>query len=370
VLPLLKPKKKSTLGIDINSSSVKILQLSHHGLDYCVEHYASYGLSVGMQMSDLAAVIKKLISSNPFTNQSIVVAVPNSSTISKVIQINQETRESDLESLVLLEAEQSIPYPLDEINLDYTILGPSSKKSDLQDLLIIASRAENVNARVEPIKLAGLEVNVVDVESYAIERAVQLIKSQLPSLGLNSLVVIIDFGSSHTRCFFLYNLKVLCSQEEDYGENQLINDVMRYYGLSHQEAQLFFEENCFFDGSSISPIASRSIEESDVRGAIFDDYQTQILFPFIKNISLQVKRTLQFFYSSSEYSSVNQLVLAGGIARHFGISQLFEDNLGLPTIIANPMAAVTFHHSVDRELLLRESPNLMMVCGLALRQVQ
>lgn len=348
MLRLLKPKKKSTLGIDISSSSIKILQLSHHEFDYCVEQYASHPLfAVGMGIKDIAAVIKKLISSNAFTSQSIVVAVPNSSTISKVIQINQETTENELESLVLLEAEQSIPYPLDEINLDYAVLGPSSIKLGLRDLLIIASRAENVNIRVEAPKLAGLEVNVVDVESYAIERAAQLIKSQLPSDGENKLVAIIDFGSSHTRCFLLHNLKVISSLEEDYGENRLINDVMRHYGVSHQDARQAIEEN-----------------------SLFDDYQTHVLSPFIKNISLQVKRTLQFFYSSSEYSSVDQLVIAGGVARYPGISQLLEDNLGLPTIIANPMETLRFHPSVDRELLLSESPNLMMVCGLALRQVQ
>ena len=355
VLCFIKPKKKSTLGVDISSTSLKILQLSNHGTSPCVEGFGSTLLPdqsmEGSAIKDIdavAAAIKQLVSSCLFSiDQPVVVAVPDASAISKIIQINEGMTEIDIEELVLIEADKYIPFPINEINIDFNVLGPSSKNAAMQDVLIVASRAENVTNRVEALRIAGLEVNVVDVESYAVERALQLLKNDLPAGGENKVIAIVDIGSTYTHLFVLQNLKIIYARDEDFGGKQLINTIVREYGMTFQGAM-----------------------EAVEKGLLPDDYNTRILTPFNENIFLQVKRSLQFFFSTSQYSAVDHIILAGGVAKQPGIAQLLQEHIGVPTTIANPLAAMTFSSSVNREQILQESPSLIVACGLALRHIE
>lgn len=355
VFSLMKPKNKSTLGVDISSTSIKILQLSNHGTNPYVEGFGSALLpdksmegSAIKDTESVAAVIKELVSSSLFSiDQPVVVAIPDASSISKIIQINEEMSESDIEELVLIEADKYIPFSIDEINIDFNLLGPSSKNAAMQDVLIVASRAENVTNRVEALRIAGLEVNVVDVESYAVERAVQLLKNDLPAGGENKVVAIIDIGSTYTHLFVLQNLKIIYSRDEEFGGKQLINNIVREYRMTFQEAMDAVEKRL-----------------------LPDDYNTRILTPFNEKIYLQVKRTLQFFFSTNQYSAVDHIILAGGVAKQSGIAQLLQDHIGVPTSIANPFAAMTFSSTVNREQILKESPSLIVACGLALRHIE
>jgi type IV pilus assembly protein PilM len=182
VLKLLKPKHRSILGIDISSSAVKILEISGSGEDICVEGYGREEIPAsaleGNMIKDVDVVancIKKLVERLRFTSKNVALAVPDSAVISKVVQINEGLTDLEMEELVVIEADKYIPYPIDEINLDFEVLGHSAKSSSLLDVLIVASRAENVNTRVEAAHRAGLEPKIVDVESYAVERSVQQI---------------------------------------------------------------------------------------------------------------------------------------------------------------------------------------------------
>jgi len=351
VFSLMKPKNKSILGVDISPTAVKILQLSCHGENPCVEGYgrkllpdaAMDGTTIH-DVDAVAATIKQLVSSSHFSTDQVAVAVPDASAISKVIQMNQGMSESEIEEFVLIEADKYIPFPIDEINIDFNILGPSSKNSAMHDILIVASRAENVNNRVEVLRLAGLDVKVVDVESYAVERAASLLKSNLPASGKNKVVAIIDIGSTHTHFLILHNLKIIYSRDEDFGGKQLLDDIVRQYGITFQEAMQVVE-----------------------KGTLLDDYQTRVLTPFYDTIFLHVKRSLQFFLSTSQYHCVDHIVLAGGVARQPDIAQLLQAHVNVPTTIASPLATFSFSHNVNRDQIIQESPSLMVACGLALR---
>lgn len=352
---LMKPKQQSILGIDISTSSVKIIQLSTHGdARLCIEGFGMLPLPdkaiEGAIVKDIDAVadlIKKMLSMARVTAKQAVVAVPDASTISKVFQITEGLSDDDIEELVLIEADKYIPYPIDEINIDFSVLGVSSKNAALQDVLIIASRAEIVNGRLEALRQAGLDVKVVDVESYAIERAAQLLKSTLPAHGENKVIAIIDVGAKYSHLYVLQNMKIIYTRDEEFGENQLIDAIAQHY--------------------SMTPAAAKDAFDQKTLPA---EFNLTILQPFYDKFFLQVKRTLQFFYSTSHHSVIDHIVLIGGIAKEPDIAQLLQEHLKVPTSIGNPLADMDFAKTVDQEAIRLEASSLMVACGLALRQIE
>jgi type IV pilus assembly protein PilM len=354
VLKLFKPKHRSILGIDISSFAVKILEISGSSGELCVEGYGyellpSKALD-GNVIKDIDAVadcIKRVIAKSKLSSKQVALAVPDSAVISKVVQLNDGLTDQEMEELVVIEADKYIPYPIDEINLDFEIQGHSAKNSALLDILIVASRAENVNSRVEAVTHAGLETKVVDVESYAVERAAQLLAKDLPAAGQDKIVPIIDIGASYTHLFVLNNMKLIFSREEKFGGMQLIESIAERYNMTLEEAFLAKNEN-----------------------TLPDDYESLVLEPFKEMVLLQIKRTLQFFYSTSQHSFVDHILLAGGVARQPGLAALIQEQLNVPTTVANPLSSMSIGKNVHVDSLNIDAPSLLVACGLALRNVE
>lgn len=351
----MKPKQQSLLGIDISSSSIKILQLSTKGDGrYCVEGYGMLTLPdkaiEGSLLKDISVVsdsIRTVVSMSHLTSKQAAISVPDSLAISKIIQISEGLSENDIEELVVIEADKYIPYPIDEVNIDFSVIGPSAKNSALEDVLIVASRAEIVNARVEALRLAGIETKIVDVDSFVVERVAQLFKSGLPAGGENKVIAIIDIGGKYSHLYVLQNMKVIYSRDEEFGGNQLVDAIVQHYDMTPDAA--------------VDALNQKTLPE----GAL-----ELVLQPFYENLYVQVKRALQFFFSTSRFSFVDHVVLMGGIAKQEGIAQLLEENLNVPTSIGNPLVSMSFAPTVDKESVLRESPTLMIACGLALRHIE
>jgi type IV pilus assembly protein PilM len=354
VLKLFKPKHHSILGIDISSSAVKILGISGSKDDLCVEGYGYELLPNGAldnniikDVDAVASCIKNVITKAKLTSKKVALAVPDSAVISKVVQMNDGLTDQEMEELVVIEADKYIPYPIDEINLDFEIQGHSAKNSALLDILIVASRAENVNSRVEAITRAGLEAKVVDVESYAVERAAQLLAKDLPAGGQDKIVPIIDIGANYTHLFVLNNMRLIFSREEKFGGMQLIEAIADRYNMTIAQA-----------------IAAKKEKQ------LPDDYLSEVLEPFKEMVLLQTKRSLQFFYSTSQHGFVDHILLAGGIARQPGLASLIQEQLNAPTTVANPLASMSFSKHVNAEAMNLDAPSLMVACGLALRSLE
>lgn len=273
--------------------------------------------------------------------------MPDSAVISKVVQINEGLTDLEMEELVVIEADKYIPYPIDEINLDFEVLGHSAKSSSLLDVLIVASRAENVNTRVEAAHRAGLEPKVVDVESYAVERSVQQIAQELPASGQDKIVAIVDIGANYTHLFVLHGMRLIFSREEKFGGMQLVEAIAEHYHMNLEQA-----------------IALKN------QGKLPEDYESAVLEPFKDMILLQIKRTLQFFYSTSQHGFVDHILLAGGMARQPGLAALIQEQLGVTTTVANPLSHMSFGKKVNLDVINSDAPTLMVACGLALRHVE
>lgn len=354
VLNIFKPKSRSILGIDISSSSVKILEISDSGEKLCVEGYGREVLPLnaldGNVIKDIEAVancIKKLVDRSKISSKRVALAVPDSAVITKIVQINDDLNDEEMEELVIIEADKYIPYPIDEINLDFEILGHSAKNSSMLDVLIVASRAENVNSRVEAITLAGLEATVVDVESYAVERAAQQLVQDLHVDGQDKIIAIIDIGARFCHLFVMYGMKLIFSREEKFGGMQLIDAIAEQYKMTPEQAL-----------------------EARAQGTLPADYEHEVLAPFKEMLLLQIKRTLQFFYSTSQHGAVDHILLAGGLARLSGLDKLIQEQLGVITSVANPLSKMSINRMVNSDVMCNDAPSLMVACGLALRNIE
>lgn len=351
LLNLLTPKQPRILGIDLSTTSIKLVELSQKSHSLCMESYAIEPIPTqameGATIQDIESVggaisraIKRARSGAKFG----AIAVQASATITKIIKMSKILTDNEIYNEIIFDAERYIPYPLEEVNWDFYVLGTNAKNPELRDILLAASRTENVAARIDALALAGLSPKVIDIEAYAIERAYSLIAEQLPDQGQEQTVAIMDIGAMVTNLSVLHDGNTVYSREQLFGGKMLTDQIKSRYGMSYEEANLAKHE-----------------------GGLPADYETQILQPFKANIEQQVSRSLQFFFSSSEFREIDYLVLAGGTAVLEGLPQLLEQKLKVPTIVANPFARMRIAPNIDVSALNTDAPALMISCGLAMR---
>jgi type IV pilus assembly protein PilM len=355
---LLKRKKPAILGLDISSTSVKLLELVKDGEKYKVQSMAVEPLPdnavVEKNIQDVEAVgntIQKAVKRSGTKTKNAAVAVAGSAVITKVITMPAGMSDSDLESQIELEADQYIPYPLEEINLDFEVLGPSANNKDTIDVLLAASRSENIELRSAALSLGGLTPKIVDVEAYTIENSSKLIAHQLRrdsdeevDEDEDQIIAVIDIGATMTSLNVVENHHLIYTREQSFGGKQLTEEIMRRYGLAYDEAGRLKKE-----------------------GGLPDNYIPEVLEPFKQTIAQQVSRFLQFFYTSGQHNAVDLIALAGGCASIPGIDELVESQLDTPTVIANPFAEMSLSSKVNPQALSNDAPALMIACGLAMR---
>jgi len=344
-------KSCAVLGLDISSSSVKLLELSKQGDRFRVESYAVEPLPanavVEKNITNVEAVgdvIKRVVSKSRSGVKQVAVAVSGSAVITKVIQMDGGINEFEMEDQIALEADQYIPYQLDEVAIDFEVQGPSEANPDKVDVLIAACRKENVDVRQGALDIAGLTTKVVDVEAYALERAYQLIESQLNSHADDLVVAIMDVGATMATLSVIAEGKTVYTREQVFGGKQLTEEIQRRYGLSLEEAGL-----------------------AKKQGGLPDDYEAEVLNPFREAVVQQVARAMQFFFGASQYNSVDYVVLAGGTSAIPGLVDMVEEKTGTPTLVANPFADMAVSSRVNASALSNDAPSLMIACGLAMR---
>ncbi|WP_285762427.1 pilus assembly protein PilM [Biformimicrobium ophioploci] len=353
ILPFLKKGPKSMIGLDISSTAVKLLELSRSGDKYRVESYAVEPLPpnavVDKNINDPAATaeaVRKVIQRSKTKVKRAAVAVSGSAVITKILEMPSGLNDDALEAQIALEADQYIPYPLDEVNLDFEVQGPSEKNEGQVRVLLAACRSENVEQRVGALSEAGLDPGVVDVEAYAIERSFGLMNKQLPPQE-QLVVAVMDIGATMSALSILVDGTTVYTREQLFGGKQLTDEIQRRYGLSAEEAATAKRQ-----GGSGLP----------------DDYQSEVLEPFRDAVVQQVTRSLQFFYSSSSYSDIDYIVLAGGVAAMEGLQDMISEKLGKPTLVANPFKDMTVASRVNSVALANDAPSLMIAAGLAMRE--
>jgi type IV pilus assembly protein PilM len=275
----------------------------------------------------------------------VAMALPAAAVITKKIILPAGLRDSDMEVQVESEANQYIPFTLEEVNLDFQVIGPAPSSTDEVEVLIAASRKEGVEDRVACAEAAKLKPVVMDVESFASLAAFELVREQFSGDVEEMVFALIDVGATAMKVAMIKGDQQIYNREQAFGGNQLTQDMVRAYGMSHEEA-----------------------ENLKRTGPMPDNYETEILRPFLDNLALEVSRALQFFFTSTQYNDVHHIILTGGGALLPGISEVVAERTQINVVLANPFTQMKLSPRVRAKLLLSDAPSLMVACGLALRR--
>lgn len=351
MLGLFKKKANTMLGIDISSTSVKLIELSRSGSRYKVEAYAVEPLPANAmvekniaELEVVGQVISRVVTKARTSTKQAAVAVAGSAVITKTIEMEAGLSEEELENQIKIEADQYIPYPLEEVAIDFEVQGATARNAERVNVLLAACRKENVEVREAALALAGLSAKVVEIEAYALERSYALLAEQLGNGEEELTVAVVDIGATLMTLTVLHNGQTIYTREQLFGGKQLTDEIQRRYGLSTEEAGL-----------------------AKKQGGLPDDYDIEVLMPFKEAVVQQVSRSLQFFFAAGQYSHVDYILLAGGTASVVGLDQLVQQKIGTPTVLANPFANMTLSSKVNAGALASDAPALMIACGLAMR---
>ena len=352
-LNIFKPKAPPLFGLDISSSSVKMLEIVDAGKGaYRVERYAIEQLPrdavADGNINNLEAVseaVQRGWKRLATRTKHVAMAVPAGAVITKKIIVQAGLREEQLEVEVENQANEYIPFALEEVNLDFQVIGPAASSPDEQEVMIAATRKEKVEDRVAVAESAGLKATVMDVESFAQQSALMLVCQALPGGGKDQNIAIVDIGANVMNVTVLRNDQSVYTREQAFGGHQLTADIQNRYGMSAEEA-----EN-----------AKRS-------GGLPDDFEAEVLRPFMENLSMEVQRALQFFFTSTQFSSIDHILLAGGTAVISGLEEVVNTRTQVNTIVANPFSTMQTSPRIQLKKLLADAPSLIVACGLAMRR--
>lgn len=344
-------KKVPLLGVDMSSTSIKLIELARKGSRYHVESYAVEPLPanavVDRNITDVEQVgqaIARVVKKSGTRTKFAACAVSGSAVITKLITVEANLSDDALEAEIRDRADQYIPYPPDQVKIDFEVKGPSAAEAGKVEVLLAASLSDVVDIRVGALETAGLVPKVVDIEAFALENAVGLLADELQGGAEGSILAVADVGATLTTLSVLKDRQIIYSREQQFGGRQLTEEIQRRYGLSYEEAGL----------------AKR-------QGGLPDNYEPEVLEPFKASMAMEISRALQFFYSASQIGAIDHIFVAGGCAAIAGITEAVESKTGTKTSVANPFANMSLASRIRGEVLHNDAPAMMVACGLALR---
>ncbi|MFK7963534.1 MAG: pilus assembly protein PilM [Burkholderiaceae bacterium] len=343
------------VGIDLSSSSVKLVELGAGDRSSMrLERYAIEPIEKGAIVDGaiekpevVSEALRKAMRKANIKSKNVALALPSAAVITKNIMLPADLREEDYEVQVESEASQYIPFPIEEVNLDFQILGPNENAPDEVDVLLAASRKEKVEDRVAIAEMAGVNPVVVDVEPYAVRATVDHVTSFLPNGGQGQIIAVVVVGQNATFVSIVLNGQTIFEREQSLGGQQLTQDIVRMYGITAEEAE----------------VKKRT-------GDLPDTYHEDLLKPFVAQGATDISRALQFFFTSTPYSRVDQIYLAGGSAVIPGFVEQVAEETQVPTDLIAPFQGMEVDDSIREKQLRVDAPSLMVATGLAMRRFE
>ena len=349
-MKLFSKKSKAIIGIDIGTHSIKLVELAGSKNKPKVAAWGVAPLPTGAFSENtianaelIAEVLNSLMVKSGAKSDAAAVSVSSSHAITKVLGMPSEINDRELEEQISIEALHFIPYPIDEVNLDFEVIGPSATNESENDVLLVACRRSIVDDYIDLVEDLDLDLNYVDIDTYALER---VYRSQA-NLGSSSdqPVALFDIGSSSSHLMILNDERVLYSRHQNFGAMQLIKLIRKEYGVSAEEAEEIL-------ASSQPP----------------GDFITAVQDPFVEMLRQEVSRALQFFYSSSSFTNIDSVVLSGACCALPGLSNDLEVKLRTKVSIMNPLANAKVMSRRDSAVAI--APGLSVAYGLSLRGLQ
>ncbi len=350
---LLGQKHPAVIGLDISSSSVKLVELGQAaGGELVLERFASEPFEKGWitdgqieKFDEVADAVRRVVTKSGTRTKQVVMAMPQSAVITKKIMLPAGLREEEMELQVESEANQYIPFSLDEVSLDFCVIGPSTTSVGDVEVLIAASRKDRVQDRQGLAEAAGLKPMVLDIESHASRLAMSRVVSALPNEGKDALVALFEIGADTTSLKVLRDDEMLYDRDQAFGGSQLTQLISRQYGFSFEEA-----------------------EAKKLASDLPEDYDSVILAPFVDSLSQEIGRALQYFFTSTPHHKVHYVMLAGGTATLPGLKDRVTELTGFASQVVNPFDRMKLGSAVRESSLRREAPSYLTACGLAMRR--
>jgi type IV pilus assembly protein PilM len=341
------------VGLDISTSSVRLVELSDAGKgELRLERYASEPLARGVvvdgNIENIEAVsdaVLRVWKKSGTRIKHVALGMPPAAVITKKIILPAGLAEDQLEVQVESEASQYIPFALDEVSLDFDVIGAAANSPDDMEVMLAAARREKVEDRVAIAEAAGLTATVMDIESYAARSAADRALAGQPGAGKDKIIALFQIGAQATHVSVLQNGETIYEREQPFGGHQLTQDIVRSYGLSYEEA-----------------------EARKRAGDLPDAWRTDLLPPFLENAALEVTRAIQFFFTSTPYTRIDQIYLAGGCALLPGLLEMIGTRTRIATAPVSPFQGMQLGPAVREQQLRQEAPGYLVACGLALRR--
>jgi type IV pilus assembly protein PilM len=352
---LLGQKHPPMMGLDVSTSSVKLVELGRTSSgELMLERLASEPFEKGWivdgqieKFDEVADAVRRVVARSGSRTRHCVMAMPASAVITKRIVLPAGLREEEMEIQVEAEAHQYIPFSLDEVSLDFCVIGPNAASAGDVDVLIAASRKDRVQDRQGLAEAAGLTPVVLDIESHASRLATGRLLLDLPDSGRESLVALFEIGADTTSLKVLRGDELLYDRDQAFGGSQLTQLISRQYGFSYEEA-----------------------EQKKLSGELPDDYAPTLLTPFVDSLAHEIGRALQYFFTSTPHHKVHYVMLAGGTASMPGLSERVKEVTGFNSRVVNPFDGMKLGAAVREAKLKREAPSYLTACGLAMRRFE
>lgn len=352
---LFGKKNAPLVGLDISTSGVKLVELSEVGKNELrLDRYATEPLPRGAvvdgnieNIEQVSEAVRRVWQKSGTRAKFVALGMPPASVITKKIILPGGLSEEELEVQVETEANQYIPFALDEVSLDFDVIGPAQNSPEDVEVLLAATRKEKVEDRVAVAEAAGLKATVMDIESYAARAAIDRITMQLPEAGQGQIVALFQVGAQITHISVLLDGQPLYEREQPFGGNQLTQDIVRAYGISQEEA-----------------------EAKKKTGDLPEGYERELLEPFLESAALEITRAIQFFFTSTPYTRVDQIFLAGGCAIIPGLVDIVASRTQISTSVVSPFKGMQLGAGVREKQLRIEAPAYLVACGLAMRRFE
>lgn len=341
------------VGLDISPSSIKLVELAKDRsgaltLERCaIEPIERGWITDGNieNFDEVAEAARRLIKRSGTRAREVALALPTSVVISKKIILPGGLSEREMEVQVESEANQYIPFSLDEVSLDYCVIGPSSSSVGDVEVMIAASRKEKVEDRQGLAEAIGMAPVIMDVESYASRLAASRVIERLPGSGVEAVIALFEIGGVSSTLQVLRADELLYEREQGFGGAQLTQMLVRQYGFTLEEA-----------------------EAKKRAGELPADYADAVLAPFVEQLAQEVERALKFFFTSTPHNRVDYILLAGGSASLRGLTEAITDHTSCPCQVIDPFDGMVVGRGVREKRLQREAPSYLTACGLAMRR--
>ncbi|KXI29492.1 type IV pilus biogenesis protein PilM [Paraglaciecola hydrolytica] len=344
---LFSKKAQQVIGLDIGSRFVKAVVLEKTSNKFSVQAFACEPIIgnafVEREIKDFEAVstaLKKVKAALKFKNKFVAIAVSGSTVLNKIVYMQPGLSDYELESQIELEADSLIPYPLEEVYIDFEELSDSVNSSNKVEVLLSAVHKDIVDRRITLLGEVGYEAKIIDVENYALATAV----SQFYPTEQDTNLCCLNIGATYIQFCAVNSGKVVYTKDHSFGMDSLIQDLVLLYNeeRSHIEKQL--QNNSLPDNWKL------------------DSYPL-----FLANLQQHINRALQVYISATGAKRPERLLICGGACHIATIASDLTSELGIEVELFNPFANMTLSESLQNSDFNVFAPQLAIAAGLASR---